>query len=102
MLARTPPDNRNGLTPEFEVAPILALGDPTADERRRLAWTATGGRTTHYNAVLQVFAEGAGARVAWTIDLLPDALAPAVAAMQDQGLAVMKRTFELRAQPKHQ
>ena len=44
--------------------------------------------------VLEVFAEGSGARVVWTIDLLPHDLAPAIAAMQDQAMAVMKRTFE--------
>ncbi len=38
-LARTPPDNRNGLTPEFEVASALALGDSTAEERRKLGFT---------------------------------------------------------------
>src|SRR3954469_14766560 len=42
--------------------PIVSVDD----ERRRLAWSATGGATTHYNAVLQVSAEGAGTRVAWT------------------------------------
>jgi len=64
------------------------------DQRRRLAWTAIGGRTSHYNAVLQLFADGSGTRVVWTIDLLPDEVADPVAAMQDSGLATMKRTFE--------
>jgi len=66
------------------------------DQRRRLAWTAIGGRTSHYNAVLQLFADGSGTRVVWTIDLLPDEVADPVAAMQDSGLATMKRTFERR------
>ncbi|HEX4405706.1 MAG TPA: SRPBCC family protein [Polyangia bacterium] len=71
--------------------PILSIDD----ERRRLAWASTGGRATHYNAVLQVLADGGGrTRVVWTIDLLPDDLAPAISAMQDQGLTVMKRTLE--------
>jgi imidazolonepropionase-like amidohydrolase len=39
VLARTPPDNRNGLTPEFEVASVLALPESLADERRRLGFT---------------------------------------------------------------
>ena len=39
VLARTPLDNRNGLTPEFEVASVLALAEPVADERRRLGFT---------------------------------------------------------------
>src|SRR5206468_6536774 len=41
------------------------------DERRRLAWTAVGGRTTHYNAILEVLADRSGTRVVWTADLLP-------------------------------
>lgn len=72
--------------------PILACDDA----RRRLAWSAEGGRTTHYNAVLEVAGEGAGSRVRWTTDLLPHGLADAIGAMQEQGLAVMKRTLELR------
>ncbi len=39
VLARTPLDNRNGLTPEFEVASVLSLAEPLADERRRLGFT---------------------------------------------------------------
>ncbi|MBV8267317.1 MAG: amidohydrolase family protein [Planctomycetaceae bacterium] len=38
-LARTPPDNRNGLTPEFEVASVIDLGEPAAEEHRRLGFT---------------------------------------------------------------
>src|SRR3954470_23198188 len=64
------------------------------DQRRRLAWTAVGGRTTHYNAVLEVLADRSGTRVVWTIDLLPDEMAAPIAAMQQNGLAVMKATFE--------
>ena len=67
------------------------------DQRRRLAWTAMGGRTTHYNAVLEVLADGSGTRVVWTTDLLPDEMAEPVAAMQGNGLAAMKETFERRA-----
>ena len=67
------------------------------DQRRRLAWTAVGGRTTHYNAILQLFADRSGTRVVWTIDLLPDEMAAPIAAMQENGLAAMKATFERRA-----
>lgn len=38
-LPRTPADHRNGITPEFEVASVLELGDPTAEERRKLGFT---------------------------------------------------------------
>ena len=67
------------------------------DQRRRLAWTAIGGRTTHYNAVLEVLADRSGTRVVWATDLLPDEMAEAVATMQENGLAAMKETFERRA-----
>lgn len=64
------------------------------DTRKRLAWNAEGGRTTHYNAVLQVFAQGSGSRVEWTTDLLPHDMAGPIQAMQEQALTIMKRTFE--------
>lgn len=70
--------------------PILSLDDA----RRRLAWSAEGAQTTHYNAVMQVVADGAGTRVTWTTDLLPNEMAAPIAAMQEQGLATMKRTLE--------
>jgi carbon monoxide dehydrogenase subunit G len=66
------------------------------DQRRRLAWNAIGGRTTHYNAVLEVLADGSGTRVVWTIDLLPDEMAEPVAVLQENGLAAMKEAFERR------
>jgi hypothetical protein len=72
---------------------ILSLDDA----RHRLAWNAEGGRTTHYNAVLQAFAEADGTRVKWTTDLLPHAMADAIAGMQDQALSVMKKTLETRS-----
>jgi len=65
---------------------------------RRLAWSVVGGRMTHHNASLQVFAEsGAQSRVVWIADLLPDEVAPYIAGMIDQGMAVMKKTMEARA-----
>ncbi len=70
--------------------PIVSI----EEARRRLVWGATGGRTTHYNAALEVLPDGAGTRLLWTIDLLPDEMAAAVEAMQDQGLAAMARALE--------
>ena len=68
------------------------------DNARRLVWAAVGGRLTHHNASLQVLAEGAQrCRMVWIADLLPDALAPAIAAMIDQGTLAMKRTLERNA-----
>jgi carbon monoxide dehydrogenase subunit G len=65
------------------------------DEARRLAWSVVGGRMTHHNASAQVFPDGeSGSRFVWIADLLPHEVAPGVAAMMDQGLAVIKQTLE--------
>jgi carbon monoxide dehydrogenase subunit G len=65
------------------------------DAARRLVWSVVGGKMTHHNASAQVFPdEQGGSRFVWIADLLPHDLAPAIAAMMDQGLAVIKRTLE--------
>jgi carbon monoxide dehydrogenase subunit G len=66
------------------------------DERaRRLVWSARGGRLSHHNASVQVFADGERrTRLVWIADLLPDELAGDIRAMMEQGLAVMKKTLE--------
>jgi carbon monoxide dehydrogenase subunit G len=65
------------------------------DAARRLVWTAVGGRTSHYNASLQVFAEGEQrCRIAWVVDLLPHELAGPIGAMVEAGSAAIKRTLE--------
>lgn len=70
---------------------IVDLDDAT----RRIAWSASGGRLTHHNASLQVFAEDAThSRLIWIADLLPDAMAEPIAAMIDEGMRAMKRTLE--------
>ena len=72
------------------------------DEARRCAWAAVGGRLTHHNASLQVFAHGGdGARVVWIADLLPNELAGYVTGMIEQGMAAMKQTLESAAPPAH-
>src|SRR6266540_4577207 len=65
------------------------------EQARRLVWAVVGGRMTHHNASAQVFPDGEGrSRFVWMADLLPHELAPSIAAMMDQGLAVIKRTLE--------
>ncbi|PYO01555.1 MAG: MxaD family protein [Candidatus Rokuibacteriota bacterium] len=67
------------------------------DESRRLAWSARGGRLTHHNASVQVFADGARrCRLVWIADLLPNELAGEIRAMIDQAAAVMKKTLDGR------
>jgi carbon monoxide dehydrogenase subunit G len=63
------------------------------DQARRLVWSVVGGQMTHHNASAQVFPDGEGrSRLVWIADLLPHELAPAISAMMDQGLAVIKLT----------
>ncbi len=66
-----------------------------SDSDRRVVWAAVGGRLTHHNASVQVFAEGAqGSRLVWVADLLPHEMAPAIEAMIEQGTSAMKKTLE--------
>lgn len=65
------------------------------DQARRLVWSVVGGQMTHHNASAQVFPDQEGrSRFVWIADLLPHELAPGIAQMIDQGLAVIKRTLE--------
>lgn len=64
------------------------------DERRRLAYAIIGGRAAHYNASMQVIAEGAGrCRVKWTIDLMPDKYADYVRDLTKLAEGDMQRTM---------
>jgi carbon monoxide dehydrogenase subunit G len=75
--------------------PIVAIDE----NARRLVWSAEGGRTTHYNASIQVFAEGEGkTRVVWIADFLPDAVAGDISAAMNIGAAVMKKTLDRLAE----
>ncbi len=65
------------------------------DEQCRLVYSVVEGRPSHYNAAVQVFPEGDGrSRVVWTIDILPDELAPAVGGMVEHALPFMKKALE--------
>lgn len=65
------------------------------DTARRFAYAAVGGRASHHNASIQVFADGAArSRLVWVTDLLPHELATTIGALVEQGAAAMKRTLE--------
>ena len=65
------------------------------DEGRRVAWSVVGSAMTHHNASAQVFPDGAGGcRFVWIADLLPNEIAPSIAAMIEQGMSVIKETLE--------
>jgi carbon monoxide dehydrogenase subunit G len=65
------------------------------DDRRRLVWAIRGDGVAHHNGAITVADDGAGgARVEWTADVLPDALAAPFAGFMDTGLATMKAHLE--------
>ena len=65
------------------------------DQARRFVYAATGGRATHHNSSIQLFAEpGGGSRLVWITDLLPDEVAGPVGALVEQGAQLMKQTLE--------
>lgn len=45
---------------------------------------------THYSATAQVLEDGAGSRFVWSVDFLPDGMAPAQDTVMDMGAAAMK------------
>jgi carbon monoxide dehydrogenase subunit G len=64
------------------------------DTKRRLAYSVVEGRPTHHHATFQVVPEGAGSRVVWIADLLPDELKSVIDGMMDHGMKAMKSTLE--------
>ncbi len=65
------------------------------DTRRRLVYSVRNPeRFDHHNGAFQVDDLGARrCRLTWTADLLPDAMAPTVAGMMEQGLKVAQGTL---------
>ena len=65
------------------------------DEECRLVYAVVEGRASHYSAAVQIFPEGDGrSRLVWTVDLLPDALAPAIGGMMEHAAGFMKKTLD--------
>lgn len=65
------------------------------DAERRLVYAVVEGRATHYNAAVRIFAaDGGRSRLVWTVDLLPDALAPAIDGMMDHAVGFMKKALD--------
>ena len=63
------------------------------DTKRRVAWSAVGGRLSHHNASMQIFVDGEGTKAVWIADLLPNELAGAIGGMIERGLEAMKKTL---------
>jgi carbon monoxide dehydrogenase subunit G len=64
------------------------------DQRRRLAYSVRSERIAHHNASFQVLADGAGSRLVWIADVLPDAAAETVGAMMEDGIRAAKRVLD--------
>ena len=63
------------------------------ERRRRLAYSAHGGRLTHHNASFQVFPDAGGARLVWIADMLPNDAAVTVGAMMTDGLEAIRKSL---------
>ncbi|MGK5684208.1 SRPBCC family protein [Actinoplanes sp. URMC 104] len=64
---------------------------------RRLVYGVVEGQKlplTHHQATFQVFGEGERSRLVWWTDVLPHAMADAVRARTERGVAEMKRVLE--------
>lgn len=79
----------NGMTAREDIVSI-------DDTRRRVIWAIVGQKFHHYQGTATVEPGDPGSRFIWTVDLLPDDLAPAVEAMMSAGIAVIKKTQESR------
>jgi hypothetical protein len=68
-------------------------------ERRRLVYAIPANeRVKHYSASAQVSDDGqGGARLTWTIDLLPTEIVPYISGQMDLGAAAMQKAFGKKA-----
>jgi carbon monoxide dehydrogenase subunit G len=67
-------------------------------DRRRLVYAVVGERVKHYSASAQVFDDGkGGARLTWTVDMLPNEVAPYISGQMDLGAAAMQKALGRKA-----
>ncbi len=64
------------------------------EARRRLVYAIANERMSHYSASVQVLPDGdARSRLVWTVDLLPNEIAPYVDGQMDQAALAMRKAF---------
>jgi hypothetical protein len=64
------------------------------EARRRLVYAIANERVSHYNASVQVKAEGeTRSRLVWIVDMLPHAISPTIDAQMDQAALAMQKAF---------
>jgi carbon monoxide dehydrogenase subunit G len=65
------------------------------DARQRLVYAVISERVKHYNASVQVTADGdARSRLIWSVDLLPNDIAPYIASQMDQAALAMQKALD--------
>ena len=75
----------------MEVREWLVSAD---DSERRLVYAIIDSpQYQHYSASAQVFADGDGSRFVWTVDFLPDGMAPMQDAAMNAGAEAMRRSL---------
>jgi hypothetical protein len=61
------------------------------ETRRRLVYAVVSERVKHYNASVQVFADGESrSRLVWTVDVLPNEIAAYIGGQMDQAATAMR------------
>jgi hypothetical protein len=65
------------------------------DARRRLVYAIVGERIKQHSASAQILDDGPGrSRFIWTVDVLPNEIAPYISAQMDEAVIKMKRKLE--------
>lgn len=86
--------NEGGRTVTFANGIVATEQLVTMDHAgHRLVYAIKGGRMSHHNASFSLKPEGERTRVVWQADILPDAVAPAISGMMDEGCKAMMRTL---------
>ena len=68
------------------------------DTRRRLVYAVISERVKHYNASVQVLADGdARSRLIWIVDLLPNEIAPYIGGQMEQAALAMTESAGARS-----
>jgi carbon monoxide dehydrogenase subunit G len=68
------------------------------DARRRLVYAIANERVSHYSASVQVKADGeTRSRLIWTVDVLPNAIAPYIDGQMDLGAQAVQKALARRA-----
>ena len=63
--------------------------------RRRLVYAISNERVQHYNASVEVIADGAAnSRLIWIVDVLPHEIAPYIGGQMDQAAAAMQQALD--------